>query len=166
MALTAEKLREEYHYDPDSGLFSRPRIVGSRGRVKGGQIVGWLNDQGYVIIVIDGFKYRAHRLACLYMTGKWPEAEIDHIDLNKSFNAWSNLREASHASNMKNVKVRKHSKIGLKGVQLHNLTGTYRARITKNGKCHSLGLYATPELAHEAYIKASELLHGEFGRPQ
>ena len=55
-------------YDPATGVFTwrigRPRAP------KGGS-VGWLYD-GYICMEVEGRKYRAHRLAFLYMTGSFP----------------------------------------------------------------------------------------------
>ena len=39
------------------------------------------------------------------MKGYIPE-EVDHIDKNKANNVWSNLRDANHNLNMKNVNKR------------------------------------------------------------
>jgi hypothetical protein len=33
------------------------------------------------------------------MTGKWPDAEIDHVDRDPSNDAWANLREATSSEN-------------------------------------------------------------------
>ena len=52
----------------------------------------------------------------LWVTGEWPEAEIDHKNRDKSDNRWANLREARRPENIANSVVRADSKIGLKGV--------------------------------------------------
>lgn len=162
--LTAETLRSRYLYDPETGLFTTCRRIGSRGRPAGGRILGYTHEGGYVWIRIDGHLYRAHRLAWLYMTGEWPSEEIDHRDLNKSNNSWKNLRECTHQQNMMNCKIRKHNKLGIKGVLFHAQTKKYRARITVEGKSISLGLFQTKQLAGEAYRVASDKYHGKFGR--
>ena len=98
--LTAEMLRSLLSYDPETGEF-RWRI--SRGRVSVGDIAGsHPNRVGYLRIMLGDVEYRAHRLAWLYIYGKWPELVIDHIDRNKTNNRIANLRDVSHAENMRN----------------------------------------------------------------
>jgi hypothetical protein len=92
-----------FSYDPDTGLFTRLVTTGSRSQA--GEIAGSKDSQGYWQISINHRVHRAHRLAWLYMMGEWPDAEIDHRDLNRSNNRWSNLRPATRAQN-EAVKVR------------------------------------------------------------
>jgi hypothetical protein len=75
--LTATRLRELLHYDPETGLLTC--IVNRRGYPKEGSIAGCKNDDGYLRIVIDGVPYLGHRLAWLHMTGNFPQNGIDHI---------------------------------------------------------------------------------------
>ena len=105
-----------------------------------------------------------HRLAWLYMTGKWPVAQIDHINMVKNDNRWSNLREATKAQNKANSPGR--STCGFKGVYVVKKRGTikYRAQLRSAGKLHDLGYYRTPEEANAAYAVAAERMHGEFAR--
>ena len=51
-----------------------------------------LADDGYRYVEIDGVRYRADELAFLFVTGKWPEGEIEHINGDRSDNRWENLR--------------------------------------------------------------------------
>jgi hypothetical protein len=55
-------------------------------------------------------------------------------------------------------KARRDNKCGLLGVVAH-AGGTWRARIRANGVTHHVGLYPTPEAAHEAYLEAKRRLH-------
>jgi HNH endonuclease/AP2 domain len=158
--ISRELLKELLRYDPKTGLFywncARPKI-----RV--GQVAGTRkHHKGYVIIEILSQAYAAHRLAWFYMTGVWPTEHIDHVNKNKSDNRFDNLREATRAQNRANSKtLNKH---GLKGVYFHKWLKEkpYEARITSERKQRSLGCFATPEEAHEAYRKAFIELHGEF----
>ena len=97
------------------------------------------------------------------MTGIWPEGkQIDHINLIKSDNRWVNLRLATPSQNKSNTGKRADNTSGFKGVS--KLGNKWKAQCTANKKFKYLGLYATPELAAEAYEKYARENHGEFFR--
>lgn len=94
-----------------------------------------------------------------------PKGDLaDHIDGNGINNTRKNLRIASPAQNNWNARVRVDNTTGFKGVTYRKKSGRWQARIMVSGKNRCLGSFATAELAHEAYRKASAELHGEFGR--
>jgi hypothetical protein len=156
--ITQEQLKEILHYDECTGVFVR--IGRSTERVKIGDIVGSVNLSGYVIINIDGDKFRAHRLAFLYMTGEFPKNMVDHIDGVRDNNRWGNLREATSSENMQNqIRARIDNKSGFLGVTRHKPSGRFAARIQLNGKVTSLGYYDTPEEAHEIYLVEKRKIH-------
>jgi hypothetical protein len=157
LKITAERLRELLDYDPDTGWF-RWRVSSQRVRV--GQIAGNYARRGYWDIMVDGRSYRAHRLAWLYMTGKFPDRELDHIDGDGTNNRFSNLREATRSQNMANSRRRSDSKCDFKGV--YQRDSSCFAHITTNGRQIHLGRFNTPEEAHAAYMAAARLHHGEF----
>jgi len=157
--LTADELRDFVTYDPETGLFTRKH---SRRRWKAGTILTGTHDRhGHIRIQIGPRVHAAHRLAFLYMTGGWPPQDIDHINGVRDDNRWANLRPASRADNLRNMKP-KPNKTGLKGVTLN--AGRYAAHIRFNYVSHYLGRYDTPEEAHAAYVEAAHRLHGEFAR--
>jgi hypothetical protein len=97
--------------------------------------------------------------------------ETDHINGDKLDNRRSNLRICTHSQNSKNRKINSNSSCGLKGVTRYvaklpsgNLYKSWVAAICLNGKRIYIGSFKTPELAHEAYVKKSLELHGEFSR--
>jgi hypothetical protein len=90
--------------------------------------------------------------------------EIDHIDGDGLNNRRANLRAATHGQNQRNRGAQSNNSSGFKGVSWDKPTGKWRAQIEVNGKNKHLGRYNTPEAAHAAYCKASDVLHGEFGR--
>jgi hypothetical protein len=93
--------------------------------------------------------------------------EIDHINLIKDDNRICNLREATRTGNVRNVGVKKHNKLGVKGVRRHlQSPSKFEASITVNGKRIYLGLYKSVEEASAAYAAASKRFHGEYGRLQ
>lgn len=154
-------------YDPVSGDFRwRYRANASpqwNGRFAG-KLAGTVNDRGYVIICIDGGDFRAHRLAWAIMTGGWPSNEIDHDNLDKGDNSWSNLRESTHGENNRNKPAQSNNSSGFKGVSYCKLTRQWIARIMVGGKYLVVGKAATPELAHQAYSAAALEHHGKFAR--
>jgi len=158
--LTAERVRELFNYDPDTGLFTRRIAIGYRGRFRKGDVPGTDNKNGYIRIIVDYKKYYAHRLAWLHVFGYLPE-EIDHIDRNRSNNRISNLRPATHAQNLSNA-LRLRTKSGLKGA--YRFQNRWKSSITSTGKQIHLGLFDTAEEAHAAYVAAAKKYHGEFAR--
>lgn len=160
--ITHDYLLKVLEYNPDTGHFRWKERLSRRITV--GKIAGNVNKcHGYTEIGIGGRLYRAHVLAYFYMTGNWPPKEIDHIDLNKSNNAWANLRGATRAENQKNTRVRKDSSTQLKGAFLRSY-GAYSAKIRISGEVMCLGTYKTAEEAHAAYCMAAQKYNGEFAR--
>lgn len=153
--LTAARLRELFHYDPDTGVFTR--LV----RVNRYPTVGTLNTRGYRIIHIGSRNYRTARLAFLYMTGSWPEFEVDHIDGQKTNDKFSNLRDVTKSINAQNKHVaRNDNSSGLLGA--HKLEGgkAWTSSIRVCGKQVSIGKFKTAQEAHDAYVKMKRIVHG------
>lgn len=160
-AVTQERLKEVLHYDPETGLFTWLR---SNGRAGAGNAAGTVKKGRHTRLMIEGVPYYAHRLAFLYMTGRWPVPEADHIDLDKNNNKWSNLREASRSQNMANTRIGSRNSSGLKGITLVKRQKKWMAQITHNYDTIYLGCFSTKEEAHAAYCEASKILRGEFAR--
>lgn len=157
--ITQERLIELLDYCPMTGLFSW-RV--NQGPAKVGDIAGSRNEDGYIKIGLDGRIYAAHRLACLYVTGHWPAHEMDHWDNDPSNNQWKNLREATPVQNSHNKRKYKNNTTGYKGVYTAPNGRQWHARIRNNGKLKLFGVFDTPELAHEFYCLAADMLHGNF----
>ena len=164
--LTQEKLKIKVHFDPNSGIFTKPKKIDKYGRISGGFNIGSINKVGngigkkYQKISVDGKAYLGHRLAWLYIYGNWPKNQIDHIDGNSLNNSINNLRDVSRIENSQNIRSpSSNNKTGYLGVFLHKQTGKYRTRIMVNKKIVELGLFKNPEDAHAAYINAKRELH-------
>ena len=95
--LTAKRLRKVLSYAPTTGIFRWK--VSASGRAPVGAIAGAKNGRGYHQIRIGGRPYSASRLACLYMTGKWPNSEISYLNGKPADTRWANLREATSSRN-------------------------------------------------------------------
>ncbi len=160
--VSAEYVRQILDYDALTGIFFWKIKVGMRAVI--GQPAGSIGQHGYLVIGISGKVYQAHRLVWLWITGEWPQKDIDHKNLIKNDNRWSNLRLASDKENCANRAIRADSQTGFKGVSLRK-SGKYRARIqTKDGNRLHLGDFDTAELAHAAYANATKIHHGSFAR--
>ena len=138
--LTQARLKELLHYDAETGIFTW--IKPSCNRVKAGGIAGYkCKTHGYIFIGVDNVNYRAHRLAWLYMTGEWPENQIDHVNHLRSDNRWNKLRSVSHQENSKNAPIRSTNKSGVTGVHFHKPLKKWVAYITVSGTRIHLGLF-------------------------
>lgn len=155
--LTQERLKEALNYDPETGVFTW-RVAVSNKAIPG-QRAGQSRTLGYRAIGLFGERYLEHRLAVLYVTGRWPEDEVDHVNGDTSDNRWANLRECVHAENHQNRKTPAHSVQRVMGVTWHKLRSKWRAAIVLRGKQHHLGLFPTKEEAHQAYLTAKAQLH-------
>ena len=155
--LTQARLKELVHYDPDTGVFTW-RIT--QGRCKAGAVAGTRSTGDYWTIRVDRHRYSAHRLAFLYMAGKWPDDVVDHVNGMRNDNRWSNLREATRAENMQNMRrARVDNRVGLLGAAWDKHANKWLARIKLNGKQRHIGYFATAEAAHAAYLTAKAELH-------
>jgi hypothetical protein len=161
MTIPYERLREVLDYDPEIGKFTWACSRLGRGCVRG-KAAGCVKGEGYHYITIDGYGYLAARLAFLYMTGEWPEYEIDHINLIRTDNRWKNLRAASRKQNAANVPAHKDNQCGFKGVK--KCRGKWQARIMASGVNVHLGSFCSTKEAHAAYCAAAVRNFGDFAR--
>jgi hypothetical protein len=150
--LTATRLRKLLTYSPATGEF---RWKSDRGpRVRAGDLAGTINSAGYRIITIDQGRYVAHRLAVLYMTGKWPIGVVDHRNADRTCNAWENLRDCTVSENNRNRKSR--------GCTYDWRKRKWIAQIVIDGKQRKLGRFNTETEATAAHRQAAADHHGEF----
>ncbi|KKM16827.1 hypothetical protein LCGC14_1681870 [marine sediment metagenome] len=157
------ELRKLLCYNPLSGNFMWRVSVNRRIRIGSiaGSVVRDRRGKSYTHIKIHGQSYLAHRLAFLYIKGRWPR-EIDHKDGKGLNNKWLNLRECTHSQNAANQGPRKDNKLGVKGVSYYSGSGKYVAQIGIYGKKTHLGYFNTVEAATRAYKKAAKKHYGEF----
>ena len=154
--LTAERLREDVHYNPETGAFTRARRTSNRINV--GDVAGTVGAYGYVRFHAAGKLYPAHRLAWLYCFGAFPAGEIDHINGDKTDNRISNLRLSSRSLNLQNQrKARATNKLGVLGVSPQK--GRFKAQIQYGGKKRHIGMFETKEEAYAAYVSEKRKHH-------
>jgi hypothetical protein len=157
LPLTADRIRAILHYDPETGVFTRLTNI---RQFRAGECAGFLygRNKCYRAIKIEQRIYHAHRLAWLYVHGRWPADQIDHINGDGRDNRIANLREATNSENAQNKqRPRAGSKTGVLGVSLKGKR--FRAILNVCGRQKFLGLFDTPQEAHEAYVKAKRAAH-------
>ena len=159
--LTSKKLKSLVHYSPETGMFTwKERPIKSNrdkewNKLYAGKSAGCLcHNSGYVNIVVRCKRYRAHRLAWLYVYGRWPSTQIDHINGNRADNRLDNLREVINAENSKNSGIRKNNTSGIIGVYWSEKYRKWVASIKHAGKNICLGQYEDKDLAITARKKA------------
>lgn len=160
-ALTAEVLRTHLHYDSETGLFTRLRPASTAAA---GEVAGYENDQGYIVIAVCGAQHHAHRLAWLYMTSEWPSHQVDHRNLDKGDNRWANLRLATPSQNGQNAPAKSNNTSSCKGVSWYAAGRKWRARIVIDKREISLGYFDDFEAAKAAYEAAAIKHFGAFAR--
>lgn len=155
--LTAAELKKHLRFDPSTGQFTW--LVGARA----GKIAGCLSPTTkYIHIKLNQYQYLAHRLAWLCCHGRWPEAEIDHIDRCRSNNSLANLREATPSQNRRNGSLRSSNTSGVRGVFFEKKSKKYRADIRFDGKQTTLGYFDNIEDASRCYQAAAKKAYGDF----
>ncbi len=90
--------------------------------------------------------------------------QVDHASSDGLDNRRSNIRLASRAENMWNRRNAGNNGSGFKGVHWSKAAKAWVARIAANGKRRTIGKYNCATAAAIAYARASEEMHGEFGR--
>ena len=159
--LTAQRLREVLHYNPETGIFTWLVNAGRWGRIKAGTPSGSPDANGYLRSQVDGTLYYCNRLAFLYMAGRWPDGIAEHRDGVPSNNRWGNLRDVSQHTNTENRrKPTRNKRSGLPlGVSVDRRDGAIFASITVGGRWTYLGRFKSAEAAHQAYLDAKRRLH-------
>lgn len=148
--LTAEHLRSILSYDPETGAFTW--LISPRNNVAVGDTTGvTAAPNGYCFVEISGRRYRAHRLAWLYVYGEWPSNEIDHRNRVRHDNRWVNLRPATSKQNKENRSPDRRNKSGHRGISWHAGASKWQAHIAHK----YLGVFADLDAAVTAR-KAAE----------
>ena len=148
-------------YAPETGLFTWRC---GQSNVTAGAVAGSKTKKGYVLIRFMRYQILAHRLAWFWVTGDWPESQIDHKNGVRDDNRWSNLRPATNAQNLLNRGKNANNSSGFKGVSRCRRTGQYHAYVSIEGRRFFLGYHRSAKDAHAAYRAALAQHAPEFGR--
>lgn len=142
-----EDLKRRIDYNPVTGIFTwklREPPCGPFNSLYAGKVAGGASkgdSQGYIRIRYKGKSIKAHRLAFAFMTGRFPEKDVDHIDGNIQNNSWENLREVDRLTNSKNQKMYVTNTSGIVGVCFHKGKGKWAAQIGSGDNRESLGTF-------------------------
>lgn len=159
--LTQSKLKNLLHYDPDTGVFTWKNPAGTK--TKPGDIAGCASKHlGYRYITVLNKRRLAHRLAWVYMTGRWPEDQIDHINGERDDNRWVNLREADQSQQCGNSALRSDNKAGARGVYWCKEKRKWAVDLQYQGRRYRLGRYTDFEEATELSELARQMFYETF----
>lgn len=156
---TRDRVLEMLNYDPTTGGFTWRQS--RRGSARAGYAAGYVRQDGYVRIKLDGRQVWAHRLAWFLAVGKWPQGQIDHINGNPSDNRIANLRDVTCRVNSQNERRARRRKNGgrLLGAHWCPTWRRWKSSIGVAGSARHIGWFDTEQQAHEAYVAAKRVLH-------
>lgn len=129
--LSQSLVKEYLDYDETTGHLtwvkksSKKTMLNSRA--------GSLHKSGYRQIYFMGKTYPEHRIIWLWVYGKMPTHEVDHINHIRDDNRLCNLREVTHAENSRN-RTRQRTRIDEAGIWYCRKRKRYIAEITFNQK--------------------------------
>lgn len=155
--LTQLRIKELFSYSPETGLFTR--LVSTNRQAKAGTVAGTPDGAGYLRVSIDHKRYRAHRLAWLFVYGTFPSYEIDHINRVRGDNRIANLRAVDKSENQQNTSISTRNTSGAKGVFWSAGAANWQAQICIKGHKIHLGCFACLADAKAAYLVAATQHH-------
>lgn len=108
--------------------------------------------------------YYLHRVILSRVLGRELEQSelVDHRDRDGRNCSRSNLRLANSSQNTSNTAGHRDSTTGIKGIHWSKARKKWVAQIKVNGRRIHLGMHATSQLAHAAYMEAAREHFGEF----
>ena len=154
--MPVEELRKLLRYDRDTGLLWW--LISTHGRSTK-KPAGSVTKDRYVVLMLGGVRYQAHRVIWFLETGDW--IMVDHRSGDGTDNVWTNLRPATSQQNGWNTAG--YAASGFKGVY-STPNGKWMARIWVNGKSINYPVRDTPEEAYADYCAAAREHHGDFAR--
>lgn len=159
--LTISRLKEMLEYNPLTGVFTWRKTASSRSPA--GSKPVRKDQDGYLMVMLDGKNYRQHRLAWFYVHGLWPANQLDHINGVRDDNRIANLRECDEQNNNRNRSISRNNKSGASGVHFQQNKWMVRIRTDRNTRMF-FGYFDDFELAELVAAEAREKYHGNFAK--
>lgn len=156
-------VRSRFDYDPETGRcfwkVAKAEHFLSNGKQKPETIAKRFNKMhpegseafttntasGYKQAKLKGNTYALHRVIWLWMTGEWPEDQIDHFNHIRNDNRWTNLIEATSKQNNRNRKLPNNNQSGYMGVYYIPRVKKWIVYLSIDGKQKYLGYASSPE---------------------
>lgn len=148
-------------FDYKDGVLYWRRATSNRNHKMVGKMAGWVGDQGYAKININGKAYSAHRLIFMFHHGYMPN-QVDHVDGDRGNNRIENLRAATHEQNAQNAKLRCNNTSGIKGVSFNARRKKWIVQLRCNRRHVYVGGFDDIELAELAAVEVRDLYHKEY----
>lgn len=115
-------------------------------------------SSGDIVADKNGERYALHR----FLMNAPSNAQVDHIDRDRSNNRKQNLRVCSHRENSRNQDIRKDNTSGFPGVIWSKRDERWVARINYNGRLIHIGNFVNFEGAVSARIEAERRYFKDF----
>jgi len=159
-----EYLKELFSYSSTNK--SMPLIYKQKSKYSHNISIGGLAGSfdkscGYYRVRVKGQLYKLHRVIFMYHNG-WCPDEIDHKDCDKRNNLIGNLRQVTSSQNVHSRGLTIANTSGYKGVSFVPKLNKYKAQFRVNDKLIYLGVFRTPQEAHDAYVNKATEVHGEY----
>jgi hypothetical protein len=152
--ITQQELKQRLCYDAETGFWTW--LNGPRRGKRAGGLGTNSRGQRYWYVGFDNRRYTSSHLIYFYMTGKWPEQEMDHINNIATDDRWQNLRSVTRAQNEWNKEKYRNNKSGVKGVYFRD--GKWIVGVRRNGIRQIVGRFPTIEEARVAYEVAARAM--------
>ena len=136
----------------------------SRGKAKKGELAGYVAEDGYCRVRIDGKYYYIHKIVWAMHHGEIPTGVVDHKDCDKTNNDISNLRLATQLTNQYNKTRQKDGTSKYKGVWYDAKKRVWKASIRLPDKRLYLGQFSSELEAARVYDEFAIEIHGEFAK--
>lgn len=146
-----ESIKDEFRHDPETGeIFRR---VGTLTKSKD-------CEYSRLVVNVGGTAYLCAHIIWFLEHGKWPSYMLNHKNGNSTDNTVSNLEETTHGYNLAGPRKNKREL----PIGVYEKRGRYQARISSGGVFRTIGNYATPEEAEQAFIAEHLRIFGKHSR--